>query len=151
MGPLIELENYVDMQCMRHLHVMSNLEFDQACLQKYGIGNGLAVREAGVWHLRAVHPFRGPLEVCCEGWKKSRRVVAWSLDGYVSVKLALFDAWKAYCKMFGGRPQYAFMRKLPNQVENGQAVPQGDGMSSMALMEAEWMLEKCIAVGGRQL
>ena len=143
MNDIVEVVNYVDGQCLRHLHLMSNVEFDPACMQQYSALNGVATQEAGVWHLRATHPFRGVIDIpaaCKEG--KVRRLVAWSLNGYASVKVALYDARKEYCRLFGGSPQFAFMRNLPRGVEPGIEI------GTMMLFDAEWMLERCVAVGG---
>jgi len=145
-GDVIQLENYVDQLCMRHLHLMSNLELGQECLSRFGAVNAVVTKEVGAWHLRAIHPYRGVIDIpaaCVDG--KFRRLVAWSLQGYVSVKLALFDAWKDYSRLFGGRPQFAFMKKLPRGVEHGDVL----GETELMLLEAEWMLERCVAVGGR--
>jgi len=142
MDAVIEVVNYVDGQCIRHLHLMSNLEFEPACMSQYAAINGLMTREAGVWHLRAMHPYRGAIDVpaaCVEG--KARRLVVWSLAGCASVTRALYDAVHEYERLFGGRAQYAFMKKLPKAAEHGMAV--GD----LILLEADWMLERCVAVG----
>jgi len=79
-GDLIVIEDRVDMQCIRHVHLMANVEFDEACMSRYTAVNGLVMREAGVWHLRAVYPLRGVIDIpaaCVEG--KVRRLVVWSL------------------------------------------------------------------------
>jgi len=142
---IILIEDRVDLQCMRHLHLMANVQFEPGCLRKYGyISGAIVTQEAGVWHLRAVHPFRGVADIpaaCAVG--KVRRLVVWHLDGYPLVKMALHDAWREYCRLFGGHPQFAFMRKLPNGIENGHEV------STMTLLEADWMLGRAVAVGGK--
>lgn len=143
LNDVIVVENRVDLQCVRHVHLMSNAQFDEVCMRRYGIMNGaIATQEGGVWHLRAVHPYRGALDVkaaCVEG--KVRRLVVWNLEGYVSVKQALFDARTDYRRLFGGEAQFAFARRLPNNIENGHDV------GGMTVMSAEWMLERSVAVG----
>jgi len=102
-------------------------------------------QEAGVWHYRAEYPYRGILDVkaaCIDG--KFRRLMVWSLVGCGSVREALCQAEVHFWAMFCFRPAYAFMRRLPGGVENGQ------DFEGLILLEAEWMLEKCVAVGGRQ-
>ena len=144
MSDVIVVENRVDMQCMRHLHLMSNLEFGRNILRTYGAPNGIATQEIGVWHFRAVYPYRGALDIACVGIeKKFRRLVVWSLQDYASVQVALRDARQEYCRLFGGEPQYAFMSKLPGGIESGHE------FGEMTLLQAEWMLERCVAVGGR--
>lgn len=161
-GELIVVEDRVDMQCMRHVHWMSNSPTPLSSstttsphLPLTGINGGSDVQwvqEAGAWHLRAVVPFRGVLDVHAEGWVKMRRLVAWSLvdggqwtvdGGRLSVREGLREAWRLYVRLFGGEPRFAFMRRLPRGVENCVEV------GGMVLLEAEWMLERCVAVGGR--
>ena len=142
MTDLIVVEDRVDGQCVRHLHLMSNIEFDQACMTRYSAVNGVVTREAGVWHLRAMHPYRGVVDIpaaCVDG--KVRRLVAWNLDGCASVRVALQEAAREFEKLFGGRAQFGFMKKLPEPAEHGMEI--GD----LILLEADWMLEKCVAVG----
>lgn len=99
--------------------------------------------EAGVWHLRATHPFRGVMDIETGGGVKFRRFVVWSLDGkYGNVRGALIDAMQHFECLFGRRPAFAFMRTLPRGVE---WFTQFEGM---LLLDAEWMLERCVAVGG---
>ncbi len=142
MNDLIVVENYVDSQCVRHLHLMSNFFINRptACSEQ-----GVLKQEAGVWHYWATYPYCGVLDIACVGnEKKFRRLVVWSLDGYGSVREALGQAQAYFWTLFKFRPGYAFMRKLPAAAENAQDV---DGM---VLLEANWMLEKSVAVGGRQ-
>ena len=139
---LILIEDRVDEKCVRHVHVMSNVE--PACGQiPFPVERGCVTREAGVWHYRAEYPYRGALDVACVNSDKNfRRLVVWSLDGYPSVKAALKDAWSEFCRLFGGEPAFAFMRNLPRGVEPGTEI------GTMMLFDAEWMLERCVAVGG---
>lgn len=141
MDEVIVIEDRVDAQCMRHVHLMSNIEL--GCTQiPFPLARGSVTREAGVWHYRAEYPYRGALDVACiYNVGNFRRLVVWSLDGYGSVKVALKDAWSEFYKLFGGEPAFAFMRKLPSGVENGHEV------GGMILIEAEWMLERSVAVG----
>lgn len=142
MDEIIEIVNQVDGQCMRHLHLMSNREFDRASMTHYAAVNGVVTREAGVWHLRAIHPFRGVMDVNAEGWVKMRRLVMWSLDGYPTVKVALHAAAAEFERVFHGRAMYGFVRRLPRGAEHGMDV------EDLTLLEADWMLERAVAVGG---
>ena len=143
--PIIELENYVDGQCARHIHLMSNFEFDDQVMRRYGIASGgIATHEAGVWHLRAVYPFRGVVDIHSSQWVKLRRVVAWNLEGCASVREAIGQAAGEFERLFHSQPKFVFMNKLPKGVEMFQEV---DGMM---LLEAEWMIERCVAVGGKR-
>ena len=84
---------------------------------------------------------------CREG--KFRRLVVCPLEGRVSVRAALQEAGREFERLFGGRPQFGFMRKMPKSaiidplLEGSGVVEVGDLM----LLEAEWMLERCVAVG----
>ncbi len=142
MDEVIVVENYVDAHCIKHLHLMSNFFINRPTA---GLEQGELRQEAGVWHYRATYPYRGVLDIACVGnEKKFRRLVVWSLAGCGSVREAFSQAHTCFWTLFKFRPGYAFMRRLPAAVENAQDV---DGM---VLLEANWMLEKCVAVGGRQ-
>ncbi len=136
----IVVENYVDPHCHRHLHLMANSSDALPFVEK-----GIITQEAGVWHLRAEYPYRGVLDVECVGnHKKFRRLVVHSLDGCGSVRDAIHAAFTFFWATFRFQPGYVFMKKLPSGVENGQ------DFEGMVLVEADWMLERCVAVGGRQ-
>lgn len=145
---VIVVEDRVDMQCVRHVHWMANAVPGVT----FQVPSGEWVLESGVWHLRWEGPYRGMIDVpaaCAEG--KFRRLVVWSLDsgklevesGKWSVRVALFEAAMEFERLFGGRAEYGFMRRLPKGAEHGMEV--GD----LILLEAEWMLERCVAVGCR--
>src|SRR5512140_3312306 len=118
MDDVIVVENYVDPQCMRHLHLMSNFFINRPTA---GLERGELRQEAGVWHYRATYPYRGILDVkaaCIDG--KFRRLVVWSLAGSGSVREALCQAEVYFWAMFRFRPAYGFLRRLPAGVEHGQ-------------------------------
>ena len=146
LGEVIELENFVDGQCVRHIHLISNDPLRLKPLSpKFGLppnlGEECIMKEAGVWHLRAVYPFRGVVDIHSSQWVKFRRVVAWNLEGCASVREAIGQASMEFERLFHSKPKFVFMNKLPKGVEMFQDV---DGMM---LLEAEWMLERCVAVG----
>lgn len=141
MDEVIVIEDRVDVQCVRHVHLMSNIELPCNRIP-FPRERGFMTREAGVWHYRAEYPYRGALDVACiNNGTNYRRLVVWSLDGYDLIKPALHDAWHEYLRLFHGAPQFAFVRQLPAVVQNGYEV------GGMTLIEAEWMLEKAVAVG----
>ena len=144
MNEIIELENNVSNDGMYVLHLMSNDELTADVLKKYDapVNAKFAIeKQSGVYHLSATWPMRGALKVNAEGWPVPKMFVVWNLSGCDSVKAAMYEAAKQYQDIFGERPQYAFVRKLPRGVENGAEV--GDLM----LFEADWMVRKCVAVG----
>jgi hypothetical protein len=140
MNEQIVVEDRIDPNGIRHLHVMSNAPISTPPPQEMGRGE-ISV-EAGVYHLRVFMPVRGVMDFHCDGWPKFRRLVVWSLEGCPSVTSALQEAAREFGRCFGSRPQFAFVRKLPGAAVNGQDV--GD----LILLEADWMLERCVAVGG---
>lgn len=143
MDEVIVVEDRVDAQCVRHVHLMSNIELPCSSVP-FPFERGSVTREAGVWHYRAEYPYRGALDVACiNGGKNFRRLVVWNLEGYELIKLALYDAWNEYLRLFYGAAQYAFIKKLPANVPNGYEV------GGMVLLEAEWMMERAVAVGGK--
>ena len=144
MEEVIVLENYVDDQCVRHVHLMSNTPFVPAehfpQIEEHDLGEGSMTYELGVYHFRAKYPYHGFLEIKSDYWPKSKTMVVWSLKGCITVKVSLFDAAEEYEQLFRRRPLYAFMQKLPKGVENGVNV--GD----LILFQCEWMLNRCVAV-----
>jgi len=83
----------------------------------------------------------GAVEVTFEGNPVPKIFVMWSLAGCESIRIAMRDAAKKYQDIYGVRPEYAFVSKLPNGVENGVEV------DDLMLFEANWMVSKCVAVG----
>jgi len=144
LSEIIVLENYVDEQCVRHVHLMSNAPIEEAVRLRYANAEvGAMVREIGTYHFRAEFPYRGMLDIACvRSAKQFRRFVVWNLDGCGSVREAISQAETFYWTHFKHRPGYAFMRKLPN------GTPDFWEENDLILLEAEWMLEKCVAVGG---
>ena len=146
MDEVIVVENVIGMDGMRRLHVMGNAPppAPPQISPKHGeyLERGEISVEAGVYHLRVCEPVRGVVDFHCEGWPKFRRLVVWSLEGCPSVTSALQEAGREFERCFGGRPQFAFVRKLPEAAEYGKVV--GD----LILLEADWMLVRCVAVGG---
>ncbi len=81
------------------------------------------------------------------GWPRARRFVVWGLEPGEKVSEVIILAAKEFLRLFGGKPQFAFMRKLPKGVENATGI-MFMGMEIL-LFEAEWMPKRCVAVGGK--
>jgi hypothetical protein len=142
---LIVVENFVDLQCRRHVHLMSNQEHGLEILRPYGAQTGVVTKETGAWHYRSSFPWRGPLDIACVGSRmRFRRLVVWNLEGCGSVRNAIAQAAEYFFCCAHFRPGYAFILRMPAGVENGVEVGEG-----LQIFEAEWMLERSIAVGGR--
>ena len=119
---------------------MSNYFIDRPSASAEG---GALKQEAGAWHYRAVYPYRGILDIACvNGGENFRRLVVWSLEGCGSVRAAISQAESYFWTTFKFRPGYVFIRRLPAAAEGIQDV------EGMILLEADWMLERCVAVGG---
>lgn len=158
-GDVILIEDRLDGQCVRHVHLMSNEVIGLEVLRAYGISTVTATVEqgetAGSYWLRASGPCRlvWNVDACVAG--KFRRLVAWSLEGCESVRGAIGGAARDFELIFGFAPKYAFVKRLPRGTEDGMDVsltpsPSPDGRGeSLILLEAEWMMERCVAVGGR--
>jgi hypothetical protein len=155
---IITIENYVDEQCMRHVHLMSNLR--QSLLSAQREGGGEIKQGTGIHYYRAEYPYRGILDIHCEGWLKFRRLVVWHLDGCGSVREAIQQAFIYFWVTFKFQPGYAFMKKLPKSIEHAAPIalwalpPNGKNTNlgeegELILLEVDWMLERCVAVGGR--
>lgn len=142
MDTLIVVENYVDSYCIKHLHLMSNFFIDRPTASAEG---GVLKQEAGVWHYRACYPYRGVLDIACVSTpKKFRRLVVWSMEGCGSVREAIAQAASYFWAVFKFQPGYAFIRKMPRTVESGE------WLDEIVLLESDWMLNRCVAVGGSQ-
>jgi hypothetical protein len=164
---IITIEDYVDEHCMRHMHLMSNMHFDDPQnIQHLFTFTTTPVEfkryaEAGVFHLKASWRYCGVLDVQAEGWPKFRRLVVWPLEGCATVREAIEQAFIFFWATFKFQPAYVFMRKLPRDVEHGTPIalwalpPNAEGAhlgeeDEMILLKTEWMLERCVAVGGRR-
>jgi hypothetical protein len=148
MDEIIELENTVSGDGLCVLHLMSNFELaaDAPALRKYNAPVDATIEiknESGAYHLRATWPMRGALKVVAEGWPVPKVFVVWNLNGCGTVTRAMIDAANYYQDIFGERPGFAFIRKLPRGVENGVEV------DDLMLFEADWMVRRCVAVGWR--
>lgn len=90
------------------------------------------------------YPAREMAEFRAQGWPRPRRFAVWRLmpeEGYhVSELIEFLADW--FFVQTHHRAGYAFMRKLPRTVGNG------DQVADCTLLEAEWAPEKCILVGG---
>jgi hypothetical protein len=143
MDELIELENTVSADGMRVLHLISNLEISLDDLKSYDLpadANVEIKKEVGAFHVRASYPIHGLLRMESDGWPAAKHLVVWHFSLCESISKAIHKAAERYLELFGDVPQYAFIRRLPRGIDNGTQV--GD----VVLLEAEWMISKCVAV-----
>lgn len=157
MDDVIVVEDRLDGQCVRHLHLMSNEEIGMEVLHAYGMSATTVKIERGETteshYVKAEWIYRGVWDVnaaCREG--KFRRLMVWSLGSTfqvsgsksLSVRDGARQAAAAFERFFRFAPKYLFVRRLPRGAENCMDV------QGMILLEAEWMLERAVAVGGRR-
>lgn len=143
MDEVITVADYFDSATGRRvLHLMSNAEI------VYPLPDGVQAQttiEAGVHHLRAEVPIRGPVNIQCEGWGMPKRFVLWSLSHGERMSEIIIKAADEYFRLYGNLPRYAFVRSLPGGIEPGRAIPfMGD---EVLLFAAEWMVARAVAVG----
>lgn len=129
----------------RFMHLMANAPI------VYPLPDGALVQgtvEAGVHHLRAEIPMRGPVDIRCEGWEMPKRFVLWSLSQGERMSQIIITAAEEYFRLYDDLPGYAFVRQLPRGIEPGTAIPfMGD---EILLFDAEWMFGRSVAVGYRE-
>lgn len=135
---IIEIENIITRDCRRVIHLMGNTPIPNPSDQ---YGEGKVTVEAGVYHFRVDEPYRGWLDLHAEGWSAPRRFYVYALDGD-RVSIAIHNASVAFNNCVGRLPDYAFVRALPAKAERCQDV------YDVMLVDAEWMLTDCVAVGG---
>ena len=141
MNGTIVIEDLIEQDAWRRRHLLGNSPFEVSPSAGAEIQQWV---EAGAHHLRIREPVRGAVDFYFEGLPiRFRRLVLWSLHGYTSIREAILDAAGEYERLFGGQPQFCYMKKLPRGVEIGQEV------GSVLLFEAEWMPGRSVAVGFR--
>lgn len=97
----------------------------------------------GIHKLMMTWPAYEAVEFHCEGWPKPRRMLVVKLLHGERVSEAISAAKISFYLQTGFFPRLIFMRRLPSGAENGMLV---DGV---ILMEAEWAIDGCIILGGR--
>lgn len=141
---MIVIENHVSEDGMHHVHLISNDQSDLEIYQADYLGRGARVeKEDGAWHFRVEYRYQGALDVELGGKPKLRRFVVWEVDQ--SVEIAIGEAAGEFERLFGRKPLFAWMRKLPGEMENGTQVDE------INLFEAAWALRGCVMVGGDAL
>lgn len=138
---MIIVEDVVTEDCVRRLHVMSDKPMQMDLPEDATVEQWVDI---GVYHLRAVWPFSGMLDIHSEGWPKPRRLYVQRLLGGQRVSDAVRVAAEAFERATGFAPKYAFVREFPQAAEWGQDV------YGCIFLAAEWIPRNCVAVGGRR-
>ncbi len=145
MSDEIVIENRVDENGIWHMHIMSNNPIG-SCWKQLSI-QALSVKdykdELRLHHLELERRIQGPVDIQAEGWPKSRRFVMRPLLDGDRMSQAIEMAAQEFSCLFHFWPGFAFTRKLPNGIETGIEV------AGTMLFEAEWMIRRYVAVGGR--
>lgn len=112
MGEVIEVENYIDGQWMRHVHLMSNDETFDIVLPEYA--SPTINKETGVWHMRASWAAREAFAGTMRGGDRiERQIVLWALNGE-RVSVCIREAAQEFWKVFGRQPEFAAMYSYPD-------------------------------------
>lgn len=143
--------NQISLDGMRLVRVISNQTVAEAWMLRCVPGIAREFAEVKCWDTSALslfygeakYPVRGAVEICAEEWIRPRRFAAWRLMPGERASNAIHVLSEWFFAQTHHRAQYAFMRKLPKEVESG--VLEVDGL---VLLEAEWCLERCVLVGG---
>jgi len=138
---IIIVNDVVLEDCVRRLHVMSNSPIEMALPAG---AKAERTQEAGIYHLRAEWMFWGMLDIQPREWLKPRRLLVWSLRPGERVSEAIQSAVEMWTRAVGWGPQFAWVRSLPVGAEWCQDV------CGCILLEAEWIMMNCVAVGGRR-
>ena len=144
MNDVIELENRIDEQGMRVVHLMANRPLTATDLIGYWPPEGARVetaREAGVHHLRAEWPYVHIIEV-----RPGQQYVLRDIRKGERISEAVGAAVRDYLRAFGHGPQYAYLRRMPRSVPIGYAI-RYLGWEIFLLQADEWLPEGQVAVG----
>lgn len=115
MDEVIEIENYIDRDCMRHLHLMSNENNFEVHLPA-GV-DAKVTQEAGVYHLRASWQAREAFAGTMRGNERREfPVVLWALEHGKRVSESIWDAAHEYLRVFGYKPRFAAVRSYPESM-----------------------------------
>lgn len=114
MDEVIEVENYIDDQFVRHVHLMSNSQNIEANLPA-GV-TPTVTKEAGVYHLRASWAAREAFAGTMRGEdRREHQVVLWALNGE-RVRKCIRDAAAEFVRVFSRRPSFATMKSYPESM-----------------------------------
>ncbi len=143
MDEIIEIENYVDAQGMRHMHLMSNDEITADDFENpaWFIPDGVDIRvskEAGVHHLRATWRARQAFAGVMRGSDRHERQMAlWALDKGGHISVGVQEATVLFRKAFGRSPNFAAVRTYPREVDVFYEIEIGGGRSVSLLESAD--------------
>lgn len=143
--------NELSHEGMRRVKVISDARID---LQRWLAAVPLEARELikaelsedkalGVHHLSMSWPARDKAEFGFS--QRHRRMLVWKILENQRASQAIREAVVAYMRWrgVGVFPKFVFMKSLPKGAENGML------MDDVIILQAEWALEGCVILGGR--
>ncbi len=141
------LFNDVTLEGMRRVKVVSDSPIDEG-VDLSPLADILAGAHLRTWmdellglhYLEATWPCREAVSIRCEGWPCATPMVLWKLRPGERVSGAFRDAFQIYLERFKRFPDYAFLRRMPKEIENGFE------MSDVIFLEAAWIPAGCIAI-----
>jgi hypothetical protein len=151
MNEIIEVENYVDAQGVRRLHLMCNAEIRVDDLEPpYLLPDGVNAevkREAGAWHLRAEWRAREAFAGTMRGSdRREWQVVLWALEKGDRIGAATQEATVLFRRAFGRHPQFAAVRRFPQGVDDLAEIEIDGGRRMLPLVESADVPERFVMV-----
>jgi len=143
MDEIIEIENYVDANGMRAMHLMSNGEINADDFENtaWFIPDGVDVRvvkEAGAYHLRATWRARQAFAGVMRGSNRHERQMAlWALEKGDRISSGVHEATVLFRKAFGRSPNFAAVRAFPKEVDVFCEIEIGGGRSVTLVESAD--------------
>lgn len=144
MNDVIELENRINEQGLRVVHLMSNRPMTATDLIGYWPPQDARIetqRQGGTYHLRAEWPHVEIVEV-----RPGQKYVLREIRKGERISEAVGAAVRDYLREFGHGPQYAYLRRLPRGVPIGYAI-RYLGWEIFLLQADEWLPNGHVAVG----
>lgn len=145
------LVNQVDPKGLRTVRLVSDIPISEARMRQLIPTQALEFAQIkchqtsalSVFHGEAIWPCRGDVvDFHLPAWPKFRRLVVWSILPGERMSEIVNWAQMDFFRLFMRFPQFAFANQLPKGIENGVDV------NGCILLEAEWMLERSVCVGG---
>lgn len=123
MAEIIEIENYIDAQWVRHLHLMSNEPIVEDDIENpaWFVLEGVEVHktfEAGVHHLRAEWEAREAFAGTMYGSDRhERQIVLWAMKPGERVSVSVQEAAVLFRRTFARNPKFAAVKVYPSGAE----------------------------------
>lgn len=147
------LLNDLTQEGMRRVKVMSDRPVTEEEMRGYVAGASLGCEQIhchdtaalSLFYGEVTWPCREVVEVHLEGIERPRRLLIWKFMPGEGLRLSevITHVAEWYFWSTHQRAGFAFVRKVPKEVESGEWEVDG-----VILFEAEWALQGCVMVGG---